>query len=179
MADLYLMCGVPGAGKSTFLKKYVQNLPNVVIVSRDTIRFSIVKPNEEYFSHEDKVVDIFWKQINNALEEGKDVFADQTSLTIRARKWLLKHVHGYEHIIVIWIDENIQTCLERNEMRKGTRAYVPKDIIRRMYEQFDKPSLNEGFYMIFRYNSKEKKVICEQREEDKFNDLFFIQPSFK
>lgn len=157
MANLFLMCGIPGAGKSTFLKSHIKK-KNTAIISRDVIRFSIVKPDEEYFSHEDEVVKIFWEQINKALAEDKDVFVDQTSLTPKSRKWLLQHATGYEHANVIWIDEDLETCLERNNKRHGTRAYVPEDVIRRMYDQFVEPSLDEGFYRIYHYNSKENKI---------------------
>ena len=157
MADLYLMCGVPGAGKSTFLKNHIKE-ENSIIISRDAIRFSIVKPDEEYFSHEDEVLDIFWEQINKALAEGKNTFVDQTSLTPRARKWLLQHVEGYKHANLIWIDENLETCLKRNELRRGTRAYVPRSVIRRMFSQFIEPSLDEGFDYIFHYNSEKDEI---------------------
>ena len=157
MANLFLMCGIPGAGKSTFLKSHIKK-KNTAIISRDLIRFSIVKPDEEYFSHEDEVVKIFWEQINKALTEGKDVFVDQTSLTPKSRKWLLQHVAGYKHANVVWIDEDLETCLERNNKRRGTRAYVPEDTIRRMYDQFVEPSLDEGFTCIFRYNSKQDQL---------------------
>ena len=157
MANLYLMVGCPGSGKSTFLKKRTK-LNNAVIISRDAIRFSIVKPDEEYFSHEDEVVEIFWEQINKALSENKDVFVDQTSLTPRSRKWLLQHVTGYKYANIIWIDEDLDTCLKRNRMRRGTRSYVPEESVRRMFSQFIEPSLDEGFYRIYRYNSKENKL---------------------
>lgn len=157
MADLFLMCGCPGSGKSTFLKNHIHK-DTSVIVSRDKIRFAIVKPDEDYFSHEDEVLDQFWKEINMALAEEKDVFVDQTSLTPRARKWLLQHIEGYEHANLIWVDEKLETCIERNERRAGTRAYVPKSVVRRMFYQFIEPSLDEGFYRIFRYNSKEDKL---------------------
>ena len=157
MANLYLMVGCPGSGKSTFLKKRTK-LNNAVIISRDAIRFSIVKPDEEYFSHEDEVVEIFWEQINKALSENKDVFVDQTSLTPRSRKWQLQHVTGYKYANIIWIDEDLDTCLKRNRMRRGTRSYVPEESVRRMFSQFIEPSLDEGFYRIYRYNSKENKL---------------------
>lgn len=156
--NLYLMCGVSGSGKSTFLKNHVKKNDNIVIISRDAIRFSIVKANEGYFSREKDVLAALWKQINEALAAGKDVFVDQTSLTPRSRKWLLQHVEGYTYANLIWIDEDLETCLERNEMRKGTHSYVPQNVIRRMYEQFVEPSLDEGFDYIFRYNSKENKI---------------------
>ena len=157
MADLYLMCGIPGAGKSTFLKNRVEKETSV-IVSRDAIRFSIVKPEEAYFSHEAEVLTIFWEQINKALAANKNVFVDQTSLTPKSRKWLLQHVKGYNYASVIWIDESLETCLERNEKRKETRTYVPPIVIHNMYRQFIPPSLHEGFNYIFRYNSKENKM---------------------
>jgi len=157
MANLFLMAGCPGSGKSTFLKNKVKK-DNSIVISRDEIRFSIVKPEEGYFSHEDEVLEIFWKQINEALADGKNVFVDQTSLTPRARKWLLQHVEGYKYVSLIWIDEDLETCLERNEQRIGTRAYVPREVIRRMFSQFIEPSLDEGFYRIYRYNSKENKI---------------------
>lgn len=163
MANLYLMCGVPGSGKSTFLKKRTK-LNNAVIISRDVIRFSIVKPDEEYFSHEDEVVEIFWEQINKALSENKDVFVDQTSLTPRSRKWLLQHVTGYKYANIIWIDEDLDTCLKRNRMRRGTRSYVPEESVRRMFSQFIEPSLDEGFYRIYRYNSKENKITYKGKQ---------------
>ena len=158
MANLYLMAGCPGAGKSTFLKTKVHSIIKPEIISRDEIRFSLLQPGDDYFAHEDEVCKIFWKKINDTLAAGKDAFVDQTSLTPRARKWLLQHVEGYDHANLIWIDEDIQTCLERNEMRRGTRAYVPRSVIRRMNEQFIEPSLEEGFYRIYRYNSKEDKI---------------------
>lgn len=158
MGNLYLMCGISGSGKSTFLKNHIKNNDNYVIISRDKIRFSLLKPNEDYFSHEKEVTNIFWEQINENLAKNKDVFVDQTSLTPRSRKWLLQHVHGYTYANLIWIDENLETCLERNEKRKDTKAYVPRAVIRRMFFQFIEPSLEEGFDYIFHYNSKENKL---------------------
>jgi predicted kinase len=157
MGDLFLMAGCPGSGKSTFLKTHV-DLSNAVVISRDEVRFSIVNPYESYFSHEKQVCEEFWSQINEALAEGKNVFADQTSLTPKARKYLLENVTGYDHANLIWIDEDVETCIARNEQRKGTRAYVPPQQVRRMHFQFVIPSLSEGFYRIYHYNSKEDKV---------------------
>ncbi len=150
MSDIYLMCGVPGSGKSTFLKNNV-NLDSSIVISRDEIRFSLLKPDEEYFSHEKEVVNILWKQINEAIATSKNVFIDQTSLTPKSRKWILTHIQGYNHANAIWIDENLDICLKRNEMRRGTRAYVPPHDIRQMYTRFIPPSLTEGFYRIYRY----------------------------
>jgi len=161
MADLYVMCGCPGAGKSTFIQKYL-NKENMVIVSRDEIRFSLLQPNEDYFSHEGEVLNKLWEKTNTALSQGKNVVVDQTSLTPKSRRWLLSHIHGYDTVKLIWIDEDIFTCLERNEKRKGTKSYVPRGKIRRMHEQFVEPTLDEGFNTIFKYNSKKGWVVLDE-----------------
>ena len=99
-------------------------------------------------------------EINKELASGNSVFVDQTSLTKKSRKWLLDHVvtNNCNHINLIWIDENLKTCLERNEQRKGTRGYVPRESIVNMYNNFEEPSLDEGFYRIFKYNSTNDEI---------------------
>ena len=50
---LYVICGVPGTGKSTFCKNHLTMFgDDVKYVSRDDIRFSIVKEDEEYFEEQ-------------------------------------------------------------------------------------------------------------------------------
>ena len=50
MSTLYVMCGVPGCGKSTWCKNNVPE--DAVYVSRDEVRFSMLKPTDAYFSKE-------------------------------------------------------------------------------------------------------------------------------
>lgn len=51
MRELFIICGVPGSGKSTFLRNYVKESSSVVI-SRDAIRFSLLKEDSDYFEYE-------------------------------------------------------------------------------------------------------------------------------
>lgn len=148
MADVYIMCGCPGSGKTYWCEHHIK--PEAVYISRDAIRFSLLKPDEDYFSHEDEVCRIFWQQINEALSCGRDVFADQTSLTRKSRKYLIQHLKGYDHINIIWMATPLKVAEKRNDSRKG-RAKVPISILVSMYGDFQEPSFKEGFYRIFRY----------------------------
>ena len=154
MGKLYIMMGLPGSGKSTFLKNYIKPLDNSIIVSRDEIRFSLLKEGEDYFSHEEEVKNILWKAINKALSENKDVYVDQTSLNKKSRKLLLKNINlnNCEKISLLWCDIPLSCCLENNETRKGTKAFVPKGAIRRMNAQLEPPCFSEGFDFIYIYN---------------------------
>lgn len=157
MAELFLMIGCPGAGKSTFLKNNV-NKESSEIVSRDKIRFSLLQENDHYFAREEEVLMIFYDTINKALKEGKNVFVDQTSLTPKAREKLLEHLWHYDAVNAIWIDEPLDICLARNAERQGTRGFVPESEVCKMHHRLVPPSLDEGFKRIYRYNSKEGKI---------------------
>ena len=52
MSVLYILCGPSGCGKSTWAKHFQEENPSMSYVSRDSIRFNMVKPEEDYFSHE-------------------------------------------------------------------------------------------------------------------------------
>lgn len=157
---LFVMCGLPGSGKSTYLKEHISKLSGSVIVSRDDIRFSFIHKPSEYFAYEDQVQQIFWDKINEALAAGNNVYADQTSLTKNARKKLIRNVKGYDRLIAIWIDTDFSTCFERNKQREGL-ARVPSDVLRSMNKKFQPPSLNEGFDIVFRYDTVNNKKWVE------------------
>ena len=138
---LYISCGIPGSGKSTFLKKYVKK--DESIVSRDEIRFILLKEGEEYFSHEEDVFNRFVNIIAEFINSGLNVYADATHLNKASRDKLLYALKkvGCEpsSIEAIYFDVPLKVCLERNEKRYETKAYVPRGVIRRMFYQLEFP----------------------------------------
>lgn len=160
MKKLFLMCGLPGAGKSTWLKNHIDTIEGVnVVVSRDAIRFVFVNPDEEYFSKEKEVFARFVEDGKNALSYADNVFMDATHISTYSRSKILralgKSLKDVE-INIIVIKSSMEECLEQNELREGTRSYVPRAAIRRMGGQFELPELSEGFNKIYIYNPNEK-----------------------
>ena len=165
MANLTLVCGLPGSGKSTYLSQFKHNF-NCSVISRDEIRFSLLKEGEAYFAHEEEVCKTLWNKINESLAANKNTYVDQTSLTPDSRSYLLKHITThYKLCNIIWFDIPTNICLERNENRKGTKAYVPRGVIRRMATQMTPPSYKEAFDNIFIYDENNKLTLQETKNE--------------
>lgn len=171
MKKLYLMCGIPGVGKSTWIQNHKKCIDGCVcVVSRDAIRFSLVPEGEEYFSREDEVYDKFVKDICAGLAAADNVIADATHLNIGSRTKLLRAVGKYVdlsdvEVNAIVLDMPLDLALERNELRKDTRAYVPRGVIRRMASSFKQPEFIEGFKKIYVYRPNGLTTLWEESNE--------------
>ena len=146
MTVLYLMCGVPGCGKSTWINK--NKIDTDVVISRDVVRFSLVKANEDYFSKENLVFNTFIDQINEAIDNHvSTIFVDATHINETSRNKVLDRLHLSDEVKVIpvFIKEDLETCLHRNSLREG-RANVPEKAIIRMYNSLHAPNFNEKHY---------------------------------
>ena len=146
---LFMLMGTPGSGKSTFIQKHMNHGTDIWI-SRDAIRFSMIKENEEYFSKENEVFKKFIYEINLYLSEGKNVFADATHLNKQSRAKVLRALTVKpREVSVIWLQTPLNECIEHNELRRGTRSYVPVDQLTRMAYRLQMPTINEGINKVY------------------------------
>ena len=128
----YIMSGVSGCGKSTWARKFTAEHGNVVHVSRDEIRFSLLADDEDYFAREDDAVAIFYSEINKALAAGHDVIADATHISERALRETMRRIDIDCDKVLVSFDTPLDTCIVRNAHRDG-RARVPERVIRNMW----------------------------------------------
>lgn len=147
MSRLFIMCGLPASGKSTFARQFIRD-NDIRYVSRDEIRFSMVKENEEYFSREKEVFKKFAGTIAQTLIDGFDVIADATHLNRISRDKLIRAIDRYttEYTITyIVLETSLETCMKRNALREG-RARVPDSVMKSMAENWEDITISEKSY---------------------------------
>lgn len=141
--NLYLMVGVAGSGKSTWLR----NNGKGPIVSRDAIRFRMVSEDEPYFSHEREVFNEYVQHIQFLLDnEDYNVYCDATHLNEQARNKLLDRLDltNVKTIYAVVIRPSLEETLKRNSYREG-RLRVPDDVIKRMYASYTDPAEDKKY----------------------------------
>lgn len=176
MKCLYVMCGVSGSGKSTFIKNhlfdFVEPEDYVVVVSRDDIRFRLLDTDEamsedKYFSKENKVWKKYIEDIKDGLDNGLTVVADATHLNLASRSKLLRALGESlkdTHVIFVAIKCPLDFCLKNNDKRFGL-SHVPEVTIKNMYKSFTIPTIEEGNGIIIYYPVEDKyKLINEEGE---------------
>ena len=153
MTELRIMVGIPGSGKSSYIKRESDRLTSqgqkVRVISRDAIRFSLIGENDEYFSKEKQVFEKFITSINSAvLSNTFDViFVDATHLNVNSRKKLLNNLtqpplcEGKVQVIFDFMDTDVEECIKRDALRTG-RQRVGRETIYSMASTLTKPADN-------------------------------------
>lgn len=138
LKKVWLLSGVPGSGKTTWVKEQIAKNGGVHC-SRDEIRFSLLKEGEDYFSHENEVVKLWFEKVNEAIlnSEIENIYIDATHLTERARKNTISELpEGDYDIATVFFQIPLEICLDRNSKREG-RAFVPPSVIESMWESYN------------------------------------------
>lgn len=140
--NLYVMVGLPGSGKSTYLQQFKKDC---IIISRDSIRFSML--GDTYFDNEKLVFKEFVNQIQSAIDSNnyKSIYADATHISEKSRNKLLNKLNlkGVS-IHIIFINTPIDVCIERNSHRVGIEK-VPEDVVRDFQDRLELPTHNEKY----------------------------------
>lgn len=160
--------GIPGIGKSTWIKNHKMKFPGKTqIVSRDSIRFSLLKEGEDYFAHENKVWKLYVDQAKFSIDINDNTILDATHLNEASRSKILLALGDYlkkvDEVNIIYFVGSIHTALKRNCKREGL-GLVPVSTIRRMKTQITDPSYKEGFDRIFYVNVDKNDEIIEKVE---------------
>ena len=155
MPELILIIGLPGSGKSTWVKNkydYARLFQGgVTILSSDQVRKELFGDENDQ-THNEEVFQYIKETTVNRLEKGQKVIIDATNISRKSRKSITDYVeqqlsgfYEYGFIRFIVIATPYYKCLENN--RKRSRQ-VPEHVIERMYKQFEFPTYLETVHQI-------------------------------
>ena len=137
---LIILCGIPGSGKTTYSKNYIERNKNTVHLSSDAIRKELYG-DENIQGNPSDVFSLMQQRAIEALNNGQDVIYDSTAMTRKDRQGIISVCPRLAKIEchIIWAP--IETCIERDATRNRT---VGKDVINKMLKRFQAPYYDEG-----------------------------------
>lgn len=137
---LYMLVGVPGSGKTTLANQ----IPNSVVWSSDAIREELYDDVNNTTNHT-TTFEVMHERIFNDLSKGINVVYDATNThAYLRRKFLYSLRNRFTKVttVCICMDTDIETCKRWNFLRDRK---VPVEVIYRMHNKFDAPSMKEGW----------------------------------
>lgn len=156
---IIFLIGVPGSGKSTFVKNFLKENPNYVTISTDD--YIQAKADEEgvkysdvftkYIGHAEK---LFKEQVATHLNNGDNIIIDRTNISLKTRNKVLSHVpKNYEKLAIIFeIDrKELDRRLLQRDYEEG--KHIPSNVIDDMIKRYVPPTNAEGFDEIKYYYS--------------------------
>ena len=151
MSKVYMLIGVPAAGKSTWLaaQDWAKDIP--VVSSDKFIDEHAVKEGKTYNEVFKDYAPIAMRLMENQVEickaNGTDIIWDQTNTTVKSRKAKMAKLEGYEKIAVVFRTPDMVEHRRRLESRPGKS--IPENVMTVMINGLQEPTEEEGFKEIW------------------------------
>lgn len=141
--ELYVLCGLPGSGKTTLAYQLAEQ-NDAIVRSIDDI------PDSRGNSDIDGKFRRQWlENIRADLHQGRSVVCDSLALTSMSRKWILENLSAFDCEKILMVKAvPVEVCLERNKNRLHK---VPEDHIRLTARMLEPPAKDEGWDKIYVY----------------------------
>lgn len=140
--NVLIVCGgLPASGKSTYSEMLVSS-GIFCSVCPDKIRGELYG-DENIQGDGKQVFAIAHHRIKELGKSGNNVVFDATNINRNRRKELVKEMRPYFDIIIFkWFSTPASICYERNFYRD---RQVPSNVIKRMSDNFEEPTIEEGW----------------------------------
>jgi len=152
MSKVYVLVGVPGSGKSTWVANQLWAKDCVYVSSDQLIEEEAARQgktyNDIFKGYVNTAVFLMLDQVIAAREEGKDIIWDQTSVSVKSRKKKFSMLPGYEHIAIVFDTPPKDVLDQRLDNRPGKT--IPWEIVSSMIDNFEMPTEEEGFKEVWR-----------------------------
>ena len=161
--EFILLCGIAGAGKSTFARN-LADLRGYEICSSDAIRGELWGDESDQ-REPNKVFSVMLQRTRAALSQGRSIIYDATNIEEKYRLQILQQISTFNcHKTCVVIIERPEVCVARQDLRERK---VPEYVIWRQIKKFQTPHYCEGWDKIIiinanAYNNEENEVEIEK-----------------
>lgn len=128
---LILTIGIPGAGKTTWVKKYLQQHPYAHVISTDSIRKELTgekqcDPTQNEWIHGEakKRVKEILDNPNSSIGMGPEIIVDSTNVDVE--EWIAYKKLGASVILAKVFDTDVDTAMKNQE---GRSRFVPRFVL--------------------------------------------------
>jgi tRNA uridine 5-carbamoylmethylation protein Kti12 len=132
---LFVLCGSPGSGKTTYAHKLAKQ-HNAIIHSYD----DMPKANTKQ-SMDGSVKRAWIENMKNDLKSGYNVVCDGMNLTLKER---IEVLDGFSNIdckkVLFVLRPELDVCIERNAQRESK---LPIFVVKQAYNMYEHPTLDE------------------------------------
>lgn len=145
---LYILVGIPGSGKSTWIRNNLSN--DYIIASSDNY---IEQKSKEYglsysqgFEKFIKDADHFCReQIRYTIGQKKNIVIDRTNLKKSSRQWILELADNEYVKIAVVFSTDTSEIQNRLEKRNKSGKIISQELLQKFLSSFQMPSKDEGF----------------------------------
>lgn len=154
--ELIMLVGIPGVGKSTWIRAHMAKYPekDYVVVSSDDIieelgaAAGLATYSEAFDRFIGQATGMMKERARQAFADRRNVIWDQTNLTPKLRRGKLRQAHGYRKVAVVWSLMDSEWKHRFNQRKAAVGKDIPAEVLSNMQQQFVMPTKDEGFEKI-------------------------------
>lgn len=169
MANFYMLIGLPGSGKSTWIEHNETELSTVTI-SSDSIREQVFGDVNDQ-THNAEVFELMKTKTHENLRNNINVIYDATNTSRKRRTQFLKELPEGIHKIAILFTTPFNICCDRNNKRD---RQVPMESMLKFYKGFQAPWYTEGFDEILLVADKDLSIKAYEELLNTYNESLNI-----
>jgi predicted kinase len=148
--EIILLVGLPGSGKSTWVKDFLSENSDYVVVSSDDIIEAYARSvgrtyTEVFYDYMSNAEVEYNIRLSSSISEGKNIIVDRTSLSPKARRKILSKVTKDYKKTAIVFNTAVDVIKERLIKReKETGKSIPDYVFVTMQNSYVEPTTEEG-----------------------------------
>ena len=134
---LFMLCGLPGSGKTTFARKFAEE-HGYQYLGPDSF-YALFNGDETLHIHKFEIWMAVYRALHMAEQDGRSVVFDTNAPTVVDRSQIMDWFPGFEpHLI--YIEASWELCLRNNSARSRV---IPKEEMDRLLRSFVRPHVSE------------------------------------